>query len=262
MNRYFQNQIQNRLGCVKHYGEDIGVPSPLMIEVRECCGANSSSATDQTSENYQVAAQSAPGGPSFGIGSGAQTGAITATTSDSGNVQTNSNNVTINGDTGVALAGLTLSDHALTAAGQQADHAEELASTLGTQALTTATTLGTSAINLGAQATGEAFQFAQNEAVLNYNALNQNTALAFSTIAALDTAQSSGAISAATSDLSRLASQIVSQGTSTGVTPVYITTPGQTPSTTSTSSDISTNTILVIAAAIAALIFGPKLLKA
>ena len=159
-----------------------------------------------------------------------------------------------------------MAGQSIVAAAGQADRAEGTVATIAGAAIdasgglaTTvsqlASNLGGSAINLASGVASEAFTFAQNESVLNYNALNQNTALAFSTIAALSTAQASGAISAEAADLARLAGQIGNQsgGTTTVVNPAtpYTTTPV----TTSDTGGVSAGTLTMIGIVLAALYF-------
>jgi hypothetical protein len=263
MNLYLQRSKFR--GCVKHCGEEIICGErPLLAEPRFfCSNGPASSSTAQTSENYQVGAQSAPGGPSIGIGAGSTTGAINTTTSDSGNSvnQTNSNNTTVSGDVltsnnalllanNVVTSNNALSGQALVAADDMATHSEDIVGGIATSAITTgaqtAQSLGGAAINLGNNATLAAFQFAQNQSVLNYNALNQNTALAFSTINALDTSQAAGAVSAAAQDT--LAAVTAAAATPASTSVIYEPSATQPyTGTAATGSGIDSTTLLLIA---------------
>lgn len=214
---------------------------PLMVDQRCYCNASPSSTSQQTSQNYQVGLQTAPGGPGIALGAGSSAGAITAIASNSGNSTTNSNNTTVAGDVTTSLAGLALAGQTVTAMQEQSDHSADIISGIGG-----------AAINLGAQVTGEAFQFAQNQSVLNYNALNQNTSLAFSTINAISQANASGAISAAAQNT--LAASVAAAAATQPVTPVYVST-GQQPysGASATGTGISTTEIVGLGIAVVAI---------
>ena len=220
MNLYL---LKNRSsGCVKHFGEEIcPAQFALQIEQRFFCGpgaGSSSSSSSQTAENYQVGVQTAPGAPGVGIGANANVGALSLKSSATNSNNYSSVNITTSGATAADAGVVGVAGQALTTAQESAAQEAELVSGLGTtafgaatslggQALTTATTgltlannLGTAAIASGSNATLAALQFAQNESNLNYNELNQQTSLAFSTINALDTAGAAGAVSAAAQD--------------------------------------------------------------
>ena len=278
------NQPSSRHGCVKHCGEEIVCGAqPLMVEQRCFCGpSSSSSSTKQDAYNQQAALQTAGGAPGVNVGAGATTGAVGITsTVDSGNV-------VVSGDTLTARDAMVLANNTITqdqAAGiattaqvaALAGHSIDAQTELATAAISAATdqagqsivasnhavdamesvatTLGGAAINLGSDAVNEAFNFAQNESVLNYNALNQNTALAFSTIAALSTADAAGAISANAADLARLAGQI---GTQSGGTTTVVVPPASTSPTAAASTDtggVSAGTLTMIGIVLAALYF-------
>jgi hypothetical protein len=291
MNLFYQPTA--RLGCVKHCGEEIVCgSSPLMIEQRFFCLGSydqTSSTTKQDAYNYQAALQTAGQAPGVVVGAGGTSGAITqSTTTDSGNT-------VVSGDTLTAALALSLANNAITndqasgiaingqnaaLAGHSIDAQTELAAAaiqaasdqagqsivaaegqadrvadLATTSMELSTNLGGAAINLAGGVVNEAFNFAQNESVLNYNALNQNTALAFSTIAALSTAQASGAISAEAADLARIAGQIGTQsgGTTTVVVPAASTQPYTAVDT--SSGGVSAGTLTMIGIVLAALYF-------
>jgi hypothetical protein len=260
-------------GCVKHCGEEIICgPPPLMVEQRFFCGpSSSSSSTAQSAQNQQVALQTASGGPGVAVGAGGSAGAIAVTST------TDSGNTVVSGDTLTAAEALALANNTITqdqAAGLEtqsasvglAETAIQSAQDQAAQSITAmghqsdqvdalASNLGGAAINLAGDVTNEAFNFAQNESVLNYNALNQNTALAFSTIAALSTAQASGAIAGTAADLSRLAGQIGNQ--SGGATTVVVPPAASQPytATDTGTGTVSAGTLTMIGIVLAALYF-------
>lgn len=204
MNLYLKFQSRRPRGC----GDDfVAAAFELMLEPRCYCASASSSSTKQSSTNNQVGVQTAPGAPGVGIGAGASVGTVGLTSTFQSNVGNTTPTYNVSGDTATAAAAMTLAGqvvtygndltgHALTAMQSQDQHSQDLMAGLGGSAIN----LGGAAINLGGAAVGAAFQFAQNQSVMNYNALNNNTAMAFSTINAIDTANAAGAISAAAQD--------------------------------------------------------------
>jgi len=186
-------------------------------------GGMSSSTTSQPVTNEQVGLELQNGGQGIAVGAGSTTGAI--------NIQ-------------------TLSDAQL-------------------QDLTTAASdVTTTAINTSAQTAQAALAAGQNLAntaysvtSANLNALNANTAEAFSILASMETSQQSGAVSGEAQDLAALASHLSSLS-SAPATVVYQPVATDSGTGAATGSGLSWGTVALIVAGIAALIWGPKLLKA
>ena len=238
------------------------------IEALRCYGGGSSSSGTTTTTNYEQATLDTGGAAGVNVGAGATTGNINIT---SGDVQT-------------AQMAIQSAGQAVVAADGQSEQADDLVASVANNAINsgaatqqtvaniaaqaiqtgaaTAQSLGGAAINAGTIMGTAALQYGQNITSLNLNALNQNTALAFSTIAALDTAQASGATSGAVQDLTDAIAKVASGGGGSTAAPVYIeaTQPAYTGQT--ATSSISGGTVALILVGIAALIFGPKLLKA
>lgn len=238
----------------------------LMLEPRCYCGSASQSTTQQTSQNYQVGLQTAPGAPGVALGAGSSAGAINASSTTTGSFNT----TTISGDVATSLAGLSLAGQAITEANTGANQSEDIVGGIGTAAINAGTSLGTAAINLGGAAlnagntaTLAALQFSQNQSALNYNELNQQTALAFSTINALDTANAAGQVSGAAQD-ALAASLAAAQSANAAPTVIYQPStqqPYQQQSGSVASTTSNTTWIVLGLVGIAAIIFGPKLLK-
>ena len=233
----------------------------LMLEPRFFCGSASQSTTQQTSQNYQVGLQTAAGGPGVALGAGASAGAINASSKTTGSFNTVSDlgNTTISGDVTTSLAGLSLAGQAITEANTGANQLEDIVGGLGTEAIN----LGGAALDAGNTATLAALQFSQNQSALNYNELNQQTALAFSTINALDTANAAGQVSGAAQD-ALAASLAAAQASNAAPTTIYepsTTQPYQQQQGYVASTTSNTTWIVLGLVGIAAIIFGPKLLK-
>ncbi len=238
------------------------------IEALRCYGGGSSSSSTPTTTTYQQATLDTGGAAGVNVGSGASTGAINIT---SGDVQTAQMAIQSAGQAVVAAAGqseqaddivASVANNAVNSGAASTAAVSNIAAQAIQTGAATAQSLGGAAINSGTIMGTAALQYGQNITSLNLNALNQNTALAFSTIAALDTAQASGATSGAAQDLTNALASVASGGGGSTAAPVYIATtqPAYTGQTADTGA--STTTILLVFAGIAALIFGPKLLKA
>ena len=242
------------------------------IEALRCYGGGSSSSGTTTTTNYEQATLDTGGAAGVNVGSGATTGAINIT---SGDVQTAQ----------MALSGASnLAGQAIVTSAEQSEAADDIVANVANNAINsgaatqqtvaniaaqaiqtgaaTAQSLGGAAINSGTILGTAALQYGQNITSLNLNALNQNTALAFSTIAALDTAQASGATSGAVQDLTDALARTASGSGGSTAAPVYIETTQPAYTGQTATSSISGGTIALILVGIAALIFGPKLLKA
>ena len=254
------------------------------IERRLRCygGGSSSSSTSQPVTNQQVGLETGAGA-GIAVGAGSTTGAINIQTlSDAqlASLTTAASNITGGAN---SVAG-----QAIVAAQESAEHSADVVSSIAGQAVTTgaqtaqalggatlnaATTLGTTALTTGQNVAVAGITAGENLAnsaysvtSANLNALNQNTAEAFSVLASMETSQESGAASGEAQDLLALANKL-SSASSAAPTVIYqpvATDTGSQPytGTAATGSGLSWGTIGLVAAGIAALIWGPKLLKA
>ncbi len=227
-------------------------------------GGSSSSSTSQPVTNQQVGLQTGAGA-GIAVGAGSTTGAINISTLDDAQLQT------------LATAGSSIVNQGIVAAQDTAEHASDVVSSIAGTAITTgaqtAQSLGGAAINAGTQLGVAGLTAGNNLATTalavtnsNLNALNQNTAEAFSVLASMETSQESGAASGEAQDLLALANKL-SSASSAAPTVIYqpvATDTGSQPytGTAATGSGLSWGTIGLVAAGIAALIWGPKLLKA
>jgi hypothetical protein len=209
----------------------------LSVEAAIRCygGGSSSSTTSPTTTNEEVALQTGAGA-GVAVGAGASTGAINITPGDvatseaamvlnaeiaAGAVGTvggvanraldtvggfaNRALDTVGGVAGAALdtvggvagSALVAEDHAVDLATGAIEHESDTVGTVATTAINTNALLAGSVINAGQNIGLASLQFAQNQSELNYNALNQNTALAFSTIDHLISGQTAGQLEAA-----------------------------------------------------------------
>jgi len=183
-------------------------------------GKSSSSSSTSTPVTNQENALQTGAGAGVAVGAGASTGSINITTT-SGDVATSQAAINAAAAAVASVVGLA-SDESHTEAGV-IEHEGDTVGTVSNNAINSntllagsvvnaGTNLGLAGINLGtnALAVGQnlgmaALQYSQNETDLNLNALNTNTALAFSTIDHLISGQTAGQLEAAAQALTNAA---------------------------------------------------------
>jgi hypothetical protein len=192
--------------------------------------SSSSSSTSTPVTNQEVAVQTGAGA-GVAVGAGATTGAVNIT---SGDVVTSQAAIAAAAAAVNSIVGLA-SDESHTEVGV-IEHEGDGDRAVATSALAVGQNLGLASL-----------QFAQNETMLNLNALNTNTALAFSTINNLTAAQEAGQISSAAQMLSAATTAAGASGTATP-TIIYAGTTQQPLTSGTGTSKVSTGGWIAIAA--------------
>jgi hypothetical protein len=227
----------------------------------------SSSSTDQRATNQQVAVQTGEGA-GIGIGAGATTGAVNITSGDAVTAAAavaageHTAETALIAQAVTTQATLTAEDHAVDRAADVVDHESGIVGHVSETAINTTAllaghvvdagqTLGLAGLAAGQNLGLASLQFAQNESQLNYNALNQNTALAFSTIDHLISGQTAGQLEAAAQALTAA----TTPATAAQPTVLYVGSTQQPFNTSTSTSSLSTGTWIALAAVACVLIY-------
>ena len=157
-------------------------------------GKSSSSSSTSTPVTNQENALQTGAGAGVAVGAGASTGSINISTTE-GDVVTSQAAINAAAAAVASVVGLA-SDESHTEAGV-IEHEGDTVGTVATGAVNANTLIAGQAIDAGQNLGMAALQYSQNETELNLNALNTNTALAFSTIDHLISGQTAGQLEAA-----------------------------------------------------------------